>query len=70
MHDDANYSHLDNCHIDKAEGRREGEKHVYQILEKTGGGDYEDPDQEMTYGVKDYEVPVSSKDVFNHNICP
>ena len=36
---------------------------------KASGGDYEDPDGEITYGVQEYEVPVSSKDVFNHNVC-
>ena len=45
--------------FDKAEEGGGGEKHVYQILEKTGGGDYEDPDQEMTDEVQDYEVPVN-----------
>ena len=74
MHDDASYSHLDDCHImfDKAEVRGEGKTHdiVYQIHGKNGEGDYEDPDQEIAYGAKDYEVPVSSKDVFNHNVYP
>lgn len=56
--------------FDKAEEQGNGEKHVYQIHGKTGGGDYEDADQETTFGVKDYEVPVSSKDAFNHNVCP
>lgn len=45
VHDDVNYSHLHNClEQDEEEDKEKGGEHMYHVLEKPGGDDYEDPD--------------------------